>query len=411
MTSAAPGYLPVVFGYDISEYALARLFHEATGQKSLMVSNTHRGTIDNSKIIDVRIVTKADLQGDAFIALLKGISAEFPGRSPIFLTNTDELILNALAHRDELPGWIFPYSSLEVTEKASNKDWMAQLLGSLGFPVPAHVAIDLTEPSTWGEALAKVTFPVVCKPEDGSTAYATYRLKGLKKVAVFETSDQALDSFAKLAGAGVDVKVIVQDLIPGDDTTQWVVNGYVDRRGKVTAVGSGQVLLGIHAPELLGNAGTIFVTRNDELIEQGIQIVTAAGIRGFFSLDVKVDPRDGNAYWLDLNARIGRSHYYLKVGGVDVARALLDDVEGLEPPRQTPSSEGLYGILPRFLLNSTYIVDQELRKRVRHAGSLVHPLANPADRHPKRTAYRLLSEAKSVKQMHDFYPKVTESGF
>ena len=71
---------------------------------------------------------------------------------------------------------------------------------------------------------------------------------------------------------------------------QWVVNGYVDSHGEITATGSGRVLLGLHQPEVIGNAAMILVQRNDELIAQAQKIVRAAGMRGFFSMDVKIDP-------------------------------------------------------------------------------------------------------------------------
>lgn len=39
----------------------------------------------------------------------------------------------------------------------------------------------------------------------------------------------------------------------------------------------------------------ILVQRNDELIAQAQKIVRAAEHRGFFSMDVKIDPRTGTS--------------------------------------------------------------------------------------------------------------------
>ena len=210
------------------------------------------------------------------------------------------------------------------------------------------------------------------------------------------------------------IRLIVQELIPGDDTTQWVVNGYVDSRGEVTATGSGRVLLGLHQPQLVGNAAMILVQSNEELIADAQRIVLAAGMRGFFSMDVKIDPRTGTAYWLDLNPRIGRGHYYLKVGGIDLASAMLADMEGRVPSYQTNERDGIYTVIPMCLANRTYLRDETLYtevKRVRRARRAINPLTYSKDRNPKRTLYRVINLVNQWRQMRACYPKPTESGF
>ena len=205
---------------------------------------------------------------------------------------------------------------------------------------------------------------------------------------------------------------MVQELIPGDDTTQWVVNGYVDRLGQITAAGSGRVLLGLHVPSLIGNAGMILLDSNDHLIETGKRIVQAVGLTGFFSLDVKIDPRDGTEYWLDLNPRIGRGHYYLKVGGIDLAAAMLADMRGERIQYQTNTRNGIYTVIPMALASKRYLTDADLRAQVKIAKkNTVNPLAYSKDRNPRRDAYRRSADANQYRQMKAFYPEPTVSGF
>ena len=433
--------LPVVFGYDIAAYSFARIFHEAAGVRSLVVADAMRGPIDHSSIFDVRLVSKGSLDDEAaFLGILDGLAREFSDRRLILLVNTDEAVGFVARHRDSLSrDWFLPYGDRKSVETANSKAEMAAIVAGLGLSAPARTRIDLREPAFWEGALEGVTFPVVVKPEEASDL-SRYWNQGLRKVLPLDTREAALATFAKWREGGVDTRLIVQELVPGDDTTQWVVNGYVDARGTVTACGSGRVILGLHQPEYLGNAGIILTEHNPELIEQAKSIVTRTGLRGFFSMDVTVDPRDGAARWLDL-----RGHYYLKAAGVDLAKAMLADMEenwadgasgaGLgqadgaerfrqsDPPGADPALEGaacatnareaIFCIIPASLANRRYIRDADLYARVRQAKKvgIVNPLAYSADRSLKRTFYRLANGFNQRRRMRAWYPEPTDSGF
>lgn len=405
--------LPVVFGFDIADYAFARIFHENSGLRSLVVSEIRRGPINDSSIFDIMMVPRGTLgHEDSFIALLHEIAAQHPDERLILCVNSDEGVEYAVKHRAELEGrWFLPYASEEAVKTANSKTSMAAILEALGLPTIPSVSVDLTDPQSWGEGLDRVRFPVVVKPEDG-TLLNLYLHKGLKKVTPVNTREDALALFNKLRDNDVPIKLLVQELIPGDDTTQWVVNGYVDRSGQITAAGSGRVLLGLHVPSLIGNAGMILLDSNDHLIETGKRIVQAVGLTGFFSLDVKIDPRDGTEYWLDLNPRIGRGHYYLKVGGIDLAAAMLADMRGERIQYQTNTRDGIYTVIPMALASKRYLTDADLRAQVKIAKkNTVNPLAYTKDRNPRRHAYRALSYVNQYRQMKAFYPEPTASGF
>ncbi|WP_291279394.1 ATP-grasp domain-containing protein [Galactobacter sp.] len=412
---ASNDLLPVVIGFDIADYSFARIFHEAAGLRSLVISEVHRGPIENSSIFDVQIVPKGTLaHEDKFVDLLHRIAEDHPEQQLLLLVNSDEGVEFAARNRAALePRWFLPYAPIEAVERANSKEDFYEVCTSLGLDVPARSTVDLRTPQAWADNLSTLTFPVVVKPAVGSDL-DFYWGQGLRKVKVFDSAEDANTYFSSLRESGVDIELMVQELIPGDDTTQWVINGYVDAQGRVTATGTGRVLLGLHQPRYLGNAGMILLEPNPELARHAQRLVTAVGLRGFFSLDVKMDPRDGRALWLDLNPRIGRSHYYLKVGGIDLAKAMLADLAGEESPYQTNARDGIYTVLPMALANKTYLQDPQLRQRVRRARKAqrpVNPLKNPADRHPKRFTYRLMNSVNQWRQMRRFYPRPTESGF
>ncbi|QOQ39467.1 carboxylate--amine ligase [Trueperella pecoris] len=413
-TPTSPDILPIIFGWDLGDYALARLIHESTGVRPRLYSQIHRGFIDDSKILDLAITEpRAITNREKFAELLLALGEEFPTERVVPLVNTDEdvQLLGELRHR--LPGsWIFPYAPAEAIAIADSKTRLSAIATDLGLATPRQNRISTDSPDAAAATLSQLTFPIVLKPDERSQL-TVFFTRGMAKVLPCDTLAQADAHIRDWHDAGINASLTAQELIPGDDTTQWVVNGYINRRGEVSAIGSGRVLLGNHEPSLLGNAGIIHVVPNDQLMDDGARLATAVGLRGFFSLDVKVDPRTGTAYWLDLNPRIGRNHYYLKAGGVDVWQAFLQDISGEDDVAdQRLSREALYHVLPLRMLNRDYIRDPELLRHVKSLKrSAIDPLRYRADRHPRRALFRRLNAENMRRKTRAHYPKATDSGF
>ncbi len=406
--------LPVIFGDEVEAYGFARLFHETYGITAHVVAPYPRGPINNSRILTRELVGRGVLSSSKLIPVMNRIATEHPGKRLIGLINSDRGIEVMTHHAGEVdPAWFLPIATPEAVDLANSKEEMARVYEELGLAAPPRATLSLAQPDTWEAALAMDTFPVVIKPSH-QRDLVTYRTAGLHKVETADSAPQLRARLEELAAAGAKSELIIQQLIPGDDTCQWVVNGYVDRSGAVTAAGSGQVLLGLHHPMYLGNAGFIMLNREGRFVEDAIRVVQRVGLRGFFSMDVKVDPRTGTAYWLDLNPRAGRGHYYLKVGGVNLATALVDDLEGTRGHSQRVTEDGIFRILPASLLSHRYLRDPALYaevKRITRARKPVDPLNYAADRNLKRTLYRLIHDRREAKAMRTYYPRVTRSGF
>lgn len=402
---------PIIFGWDLADYAMARLIHENTGTSPRLYSQIHRGFIDDSKILDLVITEpRAITNRDKFAQLLLALGEEFPTERVVPLVNTDEDVQLLSGLRHQLPtSWIFPYAPAEAIAIADSKTRLSQVAASLGLATPRQTRISTNSPDPASEALDQLTFPIVLKPDERSQL-TVFFTRGLAKVLPCDTLAEANAHIRQWHDAGVSTSLTAQELIPGDDTTQWVVNGYIDRRGEVTAVGSGRVLLGNHEPSLLGNAGIIHVVPNDQLMTDGARLATAVGLRGFFSLDVKIDPRTATAYWLDLNPRIGRNHYYLKAGGVDVWQAFVEDYDDAPRHIQRMTGEALYHVLPLRMLKD--YLPPELYAQVKPLKrTAVDPLNYPADRHPRRTLFRIINAQNMARKTRAHYPKPTHTGF
>src|SRR5699024_5763206 len=234
------------------------------------------------------------------------------------------------------------------------------------------------------------------------------------KRKVFEIADrpQLLDLVQRLTTAGYRDRFVLQEMIPGDDTAMLSVTAYVDSRGEVTLLGGAQVLLEEHTPGALGNPAAMFTTELPEVFEQSVRFLAHTGYRGYANFDVKIDPRDGVAKFLEVNPRIGRNNYYMTAAGANVAEPVVADlVEGRALPRRVTHREVLYSIVPWALLRR-YLLNPALRARVREIGrrATVHPLAYPVEG-LRRRAYVLAAQANQVKKFLQHYPRPSADGF
>ncbi|MEE6281140.1 hypothetical protein [Georgenia sunbinii] len=416
-----PEFRPVLMGTDLGVYSIARSFHEAHGVRSIVVSNQLRGPVDHSRIIDNVLVGSGASDQQTLDALL-GVAAAHPGTPLLLIVNAEHEVEFVVRHRAVLDEhFVVPFADGGVLAAAADKNVLEEVCARLDLPVPVTQRVELpgNDDAGWQPPSFTVTFPVVLKPAV-SAEHLLASFPGKRKVYAAGTPAEAEAVLRRLAGAGLGGTVLVQELVPGDDTQGRTVTCYVDRSGEVTMMASGRLLLGLHAPTMIGNSATILTEPYPELEEQAAAILRELGFTGFANFDLKVDPRDGTARFLDLNPRIGRPNYYLNVAGRNPARAVVDDFRtelGLPPrpdgPLYPPAQEvGVYSYLPWFLVKR-YLTDRALRRqvgRVQLTRRFSHPLAYPLDRDPRRWWYRAASTINLVRDFRRHYPRPTATG-
>ena len=413
-------FRPVLLGTDLGVYSIARSFHGAYGVRSIVVSNQLRGPIDHSRIID-NVLVGAGAGEEETVAALLDVARRHAGTPLLLMVNAEHEVELVVRHRAMLePHFVIPFAPGDVLTAAADKEVLAAVCARLGIATPASQAVDLAEAGQagWAPPALDLTFPVVLKPAV-SAEHLLLSFAGKRKVYTATTAAQAEEVLRRLAGAGLRDVVLVQELIPGPDTQGRTVTCYVDRAGEVTLMASGQLLLQLHAPTRIGNSAAILTEPQPEVEEQAAAILHELGFTGFANFDVKVDPRDGRAHFLDLNPRIGRPNYYLNVAGRNPARAVVADFAaelGLGPvatPLYRPEQEvGVYSYLPWRLVRR-YLTDPEVRRtvaRIHRTRRFTHPLAYALDRDPRRTFYRAASTVNLVRDFRTHYPEPTPTG-
>lgn len=405
----------VLLGGDIGIYALARAFHEQYGITSTVVTRKVAGPVADSSILET-VELGADASEEDMIAALLRVGREKAARPggvrPVLLANADFLVALLAAHREEL-GELYhlPLLDDDVLEAVADKATFSQMCAEIGVATPRTVVLDFEGGTAPEVPELELGWPLVAKASR-SSAYNAVSFPGKRKV--FEIQDRAelLDLVERLAAAGYEDRFVVQEMIPGDDTSMLSVTAYVDTRGRVTLLGGAQVLLEEHTPGALGNPAAMFTTELPEVFEQSMRFLQHSGYRGYANFDVKIDPRDGIGKFFEVNPRIGRNNYYMTAAGANVALPVVADlVEDREQARLMPSQEVLYSIVPWRLLRR-YIIDPDLRERVQEIRGrrTVHPLAYEVEG-ARRRLYVLAAKVNQVKKFLQHYPRPSADGF
>jgi len=406
---------PVILGADIGVYALARSFHEAYGVRSIVVSGAALGPVARSRIID-NVLLGPGATPEAMVDRLVTLAGDHPGKRLILLANSDWLVRVVVRRRERLePHYVVPFLSEKLLDRISNKAASAEICTDLGISVPRTIVQDFAgagEPD-WQPVPADVGYPLIAKAAS-SADYQDVHFEGKKKVFEIGTPAELDTLWVSLRDAGFRGRFLVQELVPGDDTQMRSITAYVDSEGRITLMCSAHVLLEEHTPSGLGNPAAMVTGRFDEMLHQARRFLAETGYVGFANFDVKVDPRDGQFRFFEVNPRIGRNNYYVTAAGANPMRFLVEDrVHGRAVEPVVVDREILYSILPHRLL-LRYVREPGLRATVEgliRAGAVAHPLRYRADGSVARRAYVAAAALNQVRKFRTYYPEPTNTGF
>lgn len=395
-------FVPVLFGNDINTYSMARAFHEAYGIPSVVIGKANRGPSCHSRIIDFRHVPLLD-EEEVFLAVVQKLAEENP-RVPLLLLGCGDNYVTLLSRlKEQLPASaIIPYVDFPLLEKLIRKEEFYKLCERFHILFPKtfvhrkEMGEDYTLP---------FPFPVIAKPSDG-VAYWRHPFPSQKKVYKADTREELDGILRDIYGAGYDGSLILQEFIPGDDSLMRVLTCYSDRAGKVKAMALGHVLLEEHTPHGLGNHAAILTDYDGPLMDQLQAFLEGIGYVGFSNFDIKYDRRDGTYRVFELNARQGRSNFYVTASGCNLARCVADDrVYGKELPSVRVRNKMLWLVIPRRVI-FTYVKSRELRaeaKTLIAEGKAINPLFYRKDFTPLRWLSLLKSHISHFAKYKRYY--------
>ena len=233
---------------------------------------------------------------------------------PLFYGDDDYLNL-ILQNRGRLAQYYrFILNDPEVAAALLDKERFDAFSRSRALPVPRTLE--------W-EELEAIPGPVLVKPKlklgfEQSAIFV--RLLGRAgKARVFATPQQVLaDPLAR----SLRHDLLFQEYIPGDDRQIWSFHGYADEESRVLAWFTGRKIRTY--PALTGVSTYLQLAHHDELAAIGQRIVARTPLKGVFKIDFKQDPRTGQFFMLEVNARFNLWHYLAAANGLNIPCVAYD---------------------------------------------------------------------------------------
>lgn len=422
----AQAFVPVITGGDVGTYSLAREFHEAYGAVSAVVPTSLNRNLRHSRILEAFPAGPMTQPGPVIEKLLEvaGTLTEH-GTAPrplLLLANYDHLVRFAVEHRSELEavGYTVPYPSSQLLDRAALKENFYALCEERGVPYPRTAVYDCAEHTENaarefahdGLAEAGLRFPVVLKAGDGG-AWADTSFEGRRKVHYLDDAPAVAEVLSKASHAGYAGNLIVQEHIPGPDSQLRLATYFTDQTGTVRLTAYGEVIVEDHAPGLEGNSPAVLTARDPTVERQGAALLRAIGWRGFAMFDIKVDPRDGVAKFLELNPRLGRNHHYVTAGGINPVRYYVEEhlrggFRGAE--HSVAKRPGLHTTLPLRLVRR--YASESQRERIAtlaEQDGIINPFFYDPDSDPRRTLYHRAVQAKAFRVYRQYPPLEPEA--
>ena len=279
-------------------------------------------------------------QPDALVERLLEFGRAQPERPVLYYDGDADLLLLS-RHRARLRGaFRFVVPDAELVETLVDKARFQVLAEQLELPVPMARCLSAADgpPSA-----VNLRFPVVVKPltRQGERWQPLTEAK-----AVHAESPAALSRLWPRLAETVP-KVLVQEAVPGPESSIESYHAYIDASGEIAGEFTGRKLRTY--PRRYGYSTAVTITQSDEVAALGREISRRVGLRGVAKLDLKRGP-DGRLRLLEINPRFNLWHHPGAIAGVNLPALVYSDLVGIPRPASPRRRAGVrWCSLPRDL--------------------------------------------------------------
>jgi D-aspartate ligase len=256
-------------------------------------------------------------------ATLGDYLAGVPRDGMVLIPTTDDWTL-AVARLPAPVAARFPASlpSLGSLEALIDKGRFAATLERLGVPHPRTVRVDLE--GDRADLPADAFADAFLKPCDSQAFRRRFDVKALR----FRTPEEALTLARQARSAGLEL--MLQEYVPGPPSHHFMVEGFVDRTGRVCGRFVRQRLR-MFPPDFGDSTYMVSVPldRVRPALEPLDRLLADLSFRGVFEAEFKYDARDGQFKLLEVNARPWYFIGFAADCGVDFCAMAYRDALGL----------------------------------------------------------------------------------
>lgn len=398
----------LIVGMDANAYYMARCYHEKYNKKAYLIGKNSIWFTDLSEIVNTKYV--ADLWNEeVFLEELKKFYLEHADKKILLVSSTENYIRLISNNKEKLSNmYYFNYPDNSIIDNIINKELFYKTYENSIISLPKTIYYDC---SSNEEVSTPFTYPVIVKAAN-VVSYRKLDFIGKNKIYKLESYEELKNTIQLIKDGGYKDTLIIQEYIPGDDSHLFDAVIYSDKNGKVKRISFAQIGLQEHAKDMVGNAAIMingfntFGVDTTKIIEDIVKFSEKIGYKGFAEFDLKYDSRDNTFKVLEINARQGRSSYYLTPAGCNLIEVLAKDLifnEELE--YQVLDKEVMLTFIPKGIVKK-YVVNDEFKKKALSMWKdRVNPMKYNKDKNMKRNYFLLRRDIKYFKDYKNGYWK------
>jgi D-aspartate ligase len=279
----------------VSGHTMALAVVRALGEAGVPVAVIHYDERDMAQasryvVANIRVPHPVHDEG-RFIEALIEAGRRFDGA--ILIPASDESTVAVSRHKMLLGDrYVVACPDWDITERFIDKTKTYALADLAGVPVPRTVVLGGQEDLK--SCAAEIGFPLLLKPAESHMFYEHFKRKMFRA----ETFDELSNCYARAAEAGL--KVMLQEIVPGSDSSVVNYNAYVWNGRALVEFTARQLRKG---PPAFGSPRVAISERIPEVVEPGRKVLGAMGFHGFACTEFKLDDRDGKYKLLEVNGR------------------------------------------------------------------------------------------------------------
>ena len=354
----------LILGSDANAYYMARCYYEATSKKAHLIGKEKLAFTKYSNILTVQYNPNL-WQEDIFVNIVNNYAKSYI-TDLILLVSTNETYSKLIAKNQSklLSNLIYPKQNLKVLETLINKELFYKTYKNQKLDFPETYFYDLND-----NLLPILNYPLILKPAD-VVNYNHLKFTGKHKIYKINNDEELQNVLKKIKDSGYQDKIILQEYIPGDDSYLYDSVVYVDSNHKVKVISFAQIGLQEHTLSMVGNAATLingYSTFQDAPIKQMkdkiIKFMEKIDYVGFAEIDMKYDKRSKSFKVLEINARQGRSSYYISKLGANLILVMANDLINKQNlPLLDLNNEVLLSFVPKSIVKK-YIKNNDFKKK------------------------------------------------
>ncbi len=289
-------------------------------------------------------------------------SLDLPGAVLIACSDQWALAVAGLPEdlRQRFPTSLAPHAAIE---QFVDKDRFQALVDRLDIPRPRTMPIH--HPGDLAHATDEDLANGFLKPTESQAHNRRFKTKGF----FVESREEARRLVDEAAEAGVTF--MLQEYIPGDSSKTFLIDGFVDRDGTISAMVARRRVR-MDPPRLANTCSDVTIPLADvEACLPSLRtLLEATDYRGIFNVEFKLDERDGRFKIIELNPRPFWLIGHIERAGVDLPWLSYLDAQGLPVPTPPSYQVGRYGM---YEIPDATAIGRAIVSRRRPEGPILKP--------------------------------------